>query len=898
MKYVIYASKFLNFLLISLLFISCGNHDQDDPNTPNNPNNFNISHIQVSPSFISLKINDKKILTVYGVSKDNSVYTLHNEDIKFTIDKSDIASINKKGELEGLNAGNATIKASYNDLSPLTIRVTVSEELNTSNINSAYFGNLYVDTIPEDSSLEKYDERLFAMMTGRVLDKDNKPLKDVTVAIHNFNEYGSVKTDENGSYALPVEGGKNIIVRYQKAGFTTIDRDIYAKTQDWSILPDVNMLKKDTKVSVINLNNSSVQTHVSSKIGDERGARSATIVFEGVNKAKAVDKDGNERELESINVRATEFEVPASMPSNLPDTVAFTYCIDVTVDGISDDESVVFDEPIAMYVDNFLGFNVGEIVPVGYYDRNKGEWIGSENGIVIRLLDINGDGIIDALDSNNDGEPDDLNDDGDFSDEVAGLQDNINYQAGQTYMRARITHFTPWDLNFGMAPPLDANSPEESNTDNDPKGDCKIPTNSYITAKTQVLHEDIDIAGTDIKLHYSSKNTNGYKNTISAIVDTTNMASSAFEADAILEIAGKRYEKKLNRGEINNIEFEWDGRDMLGNKLSGVIDGTITVRYKYKMIYYAASKNYEIAWGKIGTNPTGIEGIDNIAYQSVQSISVSANRNNDENNLANGWSIEDDLYMNLSPKGILSNAETLKYIEVKDGMLFAVDKEPENRFNGSLFRDNVYYGLTLTRPLPSFYSNQNRVNLIVINFREYKDYKSAYYSNRILYEYKDIGSYSELGLYIAPEAEYPVININNYDYNAYYKGTIFEGIQEYSYAYLSYPKDLKNKIRQGVESNQSYYFTTSSAGAFGGGPAFWVSLPSTELLYKKVNDVLIPDYDYSLTDNPAFSFLNLKKTDIVIFNSNLGYVYDASTGVLKQIFDNTIKQTIRTYEHD
>ena len=51
---------------------------------------------------------------------------------------------------------------------------------------------------------------------------------------------------------------------------------------------------------------------------------------------------------------------------------------------------------MVVYVDNFLGFNVGEIVPVGYYDRDRAVWVPQNNGKVVRLLDTNGDGIVDA----------------------------------------------------------------------------------------------------------------------------------------------------------------------------------------------------------------------------------------------------------------------------------------------------------------------------------------------------------------------------------------------------------------------------------------------------------------------------------------------------------------------
>lgn len=74
-----------------------------------------------------------------------------------------------------------------------------------------------------------------------------------------------------------------------------------------------------------------------------------------------------------------------------------------------------------LWVDNFLGFEVGMAVPVGFYDRYRGVWVPEKNGRVVKLLDTDTDGTVDALDANGDEMPDDLNQNGSFSDEVKGL---------------------------------------------------------------------------------------------------------------------------------------------------------------------------------------------------------------------------------------------------------------------------------------------------------------------------------------------------------------------------------------------------------------------------------------------------------------------------------------------
>ena len=113
--------------------------------------------------------------------------------------------------------------------------------------------------------------------------------------------------------------------------------------------------------------------HESSAVTDEFGSRSSALVFQGDNRAYAVDDDGNEMfELKTITVRATEFTAEDAMPARLPPNSGYTYCVELSVDGA---KNVVFDEPVITWVDNFLGFEVGGAVPVGYFDRIKSVWV-------------------------------------------------------------------------------------------------------------------------------------------------------------------------------------------------------------------------------------------------------------------------------------------------------------------------------------------------------------------------------------------------------------------------------------------------------------------------------------------------------------------------------------------
>ena len=88
--------------------------------------------------------------------------------------------------------------------------------------------------------------------------------------------------------------------------------------------------------------------------------------------------NGQTKPLGDLEVRATEYTVGADgeekMPGELPDSSAYTYAVEFSVDeaveaGATD---VKFTKPVTTYVDNFLGFKAGTIVPSRLLRRGQG----------------------------------------------------------------------------------------------------------------------------------------------------------------------------------------------------------------------------------------------------------------------------------------------------------------------------------------------------------------------------------------------------------------------------------------------------------------------------------------------------------------------------------------------
>jgi RHS repeat-associated protein len=505
------------------------------------------------------------------------------------------------------------------------------------------FAETYQNLIPADATIESYDSRRFSVITGLVYGVDESPMADVSVTIHGHPEYGTAFTGADGRFSIPMEGGATFTIAYNKDGWLTSHRQAYVPWNDIAIAEKVVMIARDTASTTIAFDGdpATVVTHQSSMLTDEFGSRSCSMVFTGDNRAYLTDENGNDvYELTTITARATAYATPESMPAVLPPNSGFTYCVELAVDGA---QRVRFARPVVVWVDNYLGFDVGEIVPVGYYDRDRGVWVPSDNGKVVRLLDTDSDGIVDSLDATGNGQPDDLNGDGFFTDEVYGISDPARFIPGATFWRVAVTHFTPWDCNWPFGPPQNAISPNPQGVPDadQPTPEAQAPPedtkclNSYVKQRSRVYHEDIPIAGTDITLHYASSRTSGYKTVISVPASGESVPASLKEIIVKVMVAGNLLEQKLAPLPNQKAEFAWDGLDCLGNEVQGSASANISVGFVYEGVYYGAGQDFVQAFAQAGSDVTAIR-----AQQEVISWKNSRiNLSREKSTIAEGWTL-------------------------------------------------------------------------------------------------------------------------------------------------------------------------------------------------------------------------------------------------------------------
>ncbi|MCB9772147.1 MAG: fibronectin type III domain-containing protein [Candidatus Omnitrophica bacterium] len=511
------------------------------------------------------------------------------------------------------------------------------------------FGAQYKEIIPTDSTVKEYDIKRFAVVRGEVKDKNNAPLPDVAIVVDRNSKFGTAKTDSKGQFSLPVDSNGTLNIVFTKQGYIDSHRQVHVAPNDIAIVETVTMLVEDAKATTVTLNGdaTSVIVHQSTPVTDVSGIRQANVVIVGDNKAYAVDENGNDMlELTKLSIRATEFTTPASMPAVLPPTSAFTYCVELKADGV---DRVRFKDPVVFYVDNFLGFDVGEIVPVGYYDRDRGQWVASDNGRVVKLLDTNSDGIVDALDSDNDGLPNDLNSNGDFTDEVKGLDDPAKYASGKTFWRASITHFTPWDLNWPIFVSADAIAPNATGTPNVDQQkkkdeDCDKSVNSYVNCRSRIYHEDIAIPGTGLTLHFASNRVPDYKTIITVPASGATVPPSLKRIVVRVDIAGRTFEKILPASANQIAEFSWDGLDHLGHRVNSAT-AYITTEFVYNMMYSAFGGGVRPAvFGLPGVSQSAVPARDEYMYSKKQSFLVY-NQAQAREGLAEGWTLSNHHYM-------------------------------------------------------------------------------------------------------------------------------------------------------------------------------------------------------------------------------------------------------------
>jgi RHS repeat-associated protein len=629
-----------------------------------------LTGIIIDPAtFILTTSSPTQQLLVIGYYADNtsSDITAASEGTTYTSSDTSVATVSLGGLVSYVDAGSATITAlngGFSSVADFTVQLlpaTYEEQA------EGTFGDFYEDLVPPDITIDHYDEERFSLITGLVENINGAPISDVKVTIFNHPEYGSVLTDSTGRYTIPVEGEGSMNVNLEKFGLIPLHRKVEVLWNDIAVADKAVMIARDTVSTqvVFNGDPGTTYTHRSTPIVDEYGSRTLTMVISGDNHAYTFNSSGNQVFFPVINVRGTEFPTPESMPAQLPPTSAFTWCAEVEAD---EAEDLYFEKAIDIYVENFLGFDVGYEIPVGFYERDLAAWVPDKNGVIVMLLDTDSDGIVDALDADGDMIADDLNNNGNIHDEVNGLTDPASFMPGDTLMRAEITHFSTVDLNAPWGPASILGAIEAAvdfylglpwldffgfGQDSDCNG-------SYTERRSRAVHEDIPVLGTGMTLHYSSKRTSGYKMKVSIPVSRDSIPDDVKTLIARVRVGGRMFEQAIEPTPNQVLDFEWDGLDALGREVSYPVKVAANVGWSYDAYYYRPGPRLE-SFAMPGTEPTWVSARENeiIAWRETMLEDTKEGRGT----IAEGWTLSPHHQLDPSSPNTLikGDGSVLKY---------------------------------------------------------------------------------------------------------------------------------------------------------------------------------------------------------------------------------------------
>jgi RHS repeat-associated protein len=571
-----------------------------------------LTALAIIPSSANLQVGGTLQLRAQATYSDNSTADV-TAQATWTTSSSPVATVSSAGLATAVAQGNVTIGAAVASVSamstiavgpseplppdPSTVASVIDPTVVTTVFESTKF--LYSGASPIQSGVAAGTiEKLRAcVLRGTVRDQSGAALAGVAITILGHPELGSTQSRLDGMFDMAVNGGGPLTVVYKKSSYIEGQRQVATAWNAFRIAPDIALIPYDSASATIASGNAQYQVARGSIVSDARGTRRATLLFPPNTAASMVLPDGSTASLASMTVRASEYSVgpngPMAMPAGLPPQSAYTYCVELSADEAvaAGAQSISFSNPVALYVENFLGFPVGMNMPVGWYDRVRGIWVDQENGRLVQIvaitagrayLDVDGDGLADDADALIGTTPAER-------DRLATL-----YAVGQKLWRVSLSHFTPFDCNISESWLASANSgvgAEQPRVDPPatatPAENCNTGCGSIVDIEDQVLREPIPVQGTPFSLMYSTRTAPGFTPgqdiDINASNDTIPNTLTGITVD--VSVAGRFTTYHLPPSPNQNVKFHWDGRDPYGRIVQGPAQASVGVAYSYPTRY-------------------------------------------------------------------------------------------------------------------------------------------------------------------------------------------------------------------------------------------------------------------------------------------------------------------------
>ncbi len=434
-----------------------------------------------------------------------------------------------------------------------------------------------------------------AILRGRVLLRDGSPLAAVTLTAKDHPEFGATVTRADGRYDFVVNGGGLLTLRFDRVGYLRVQREIETPWADFVDVADVVLTPYDAAVTEVTSGAPTAQVAVGSVVTDDEGPRQPRIIFAPGTTATMTGPAWGPLPLSTFHVRATEFTVgpdgPKAMPADLPPESLYTYAAAYTLDEAvaMGATRVDFSQPVIAYTPNFLEFRVGTAVPSGYLDPERGVWVASTNGLVVKVIAINA-GLAD-LDTDGDGSAE-----GAATYTALGITNDERASvaafatAGTSFWRVTHDHFTAVDYNDSSGgTPVGAQytAPVESLLDT--RADAEVRPNSckahgsIIRCEQQGLGETLMLSGAPFALTYTSDRQTGRVDDDTLDIGLTDAAppSTLIRGSVVVSVAGQVTQHDFGPGANQTYRYTWNGLDRFGRRVQGTQTAFITVWHTY-----------------------------------------------------------------------------------------------------------------------------------------------------------------------------------------------------------------------------------------------------------------------------------------------------------------------------
>ena len=445
-----------------------------------------------------------------------------------------------------------------------------------------FFGD---DPIQKGITISNEEKKVSGITVGVVKDDLGNGVSGVKVTVLKKDGFGHTYSDSEGKFSMMIPAGEESVVTFERVGYIKSQRSLRLTSAEIGNPLTINLVKVSSKATEVKFGTTDSTIAYGEEVIDSRGKREVFTAFQPGTEATIVLKDGTTKTLDSGTVRFTEFTQGNSgqerMPGSLPVTSEYTFAFEASFDEATllDAKSVRFNKPVYTYVTNFLNLPTGAIVPAGYYDREIGRWVGEDNGLVVKIVGKNEQGVKVAVSQDEAALG---------SDELALLNFSSNelknladrFKVGDSFWRVPINHFTPWDFNFPRYAVIDEDNPEPV-MNNDSFGNKvdsvagvnnnSLSCGSVIDVENQNLLEFIPIDGTGLELKYESR----LSSSISSLITRSFSTDISNSNKATMVIAGQTIDAMI---EGDNISGSWDGRDRWGNTLYGPQKAQVSIK--------------------------------------------------------------------------------------------------------------------------------------------------------------------------------------------------------------------------------------------------------------------------------------------------------------------------------